>query len=321
MSVAGTSWTGRDRSFFWLAVVTTVCTFPLLFVGGMVTSLDVGMAVPDWPTTFDQNMFTYPWLNAPMGVMVEHGHRLLGSAVGILSILLVIGAFVLKTPRHLKALAIAALLAVIVQGVMGGLRVRWNASYGRELAMLHGVFGPATFGLMVAICVVTSRRWAQQVKINHPDAKMVRRSTAALAGLLYVQLVLGAHVRHFGSGFVVHLVGAGLLTLLLFWTVFIVALHEESRKLFLTLVAMLTGVFVMQLFLGIGAMLVTGLLPPGFGAPPKGTEALIATGHQATGSLLLGLAVILALRAHRHLLVAPGERRAVADSKMVGAVV
>jgi cytochrome c oxidase assembly protein subunit 15 len=281
----------------------------------MVTSLDVGMAVPDWPTTFDQNMFTYPWLNAPMGVMVEHGHRLLGSAVGILSILLVVGAFVLKTPRHLKALAIAALLAVIVQGVMGGLRVRLNASYGRELAMLHGVFGPATFGLMVAICVVTSRRWAQQEKINHPDARTVRRSTAALAVLLYVQLVLGAHVRQFGSGFVVHLVGAGL------WTVFIVALHEESRKLFLTLVAMLTGVFVMQLFLGIGAMLVTGLLPPGFGAPPKGTEALIATGHQATGSLLLGLAVILALRAHRHLLVASGERSAVADSKMLGAVV
>lgn len=319
--MAGIGWTGRDRSFFWLAVLTTVCTFPLLFVGGLVTSLDVGMAVPDWPTTFEQNMFTYPWLQAPMGVMIEHGHRLLGSAVGILSILLVVAAFVLKSSKQVKVLAILALAAVILQGVLGGMRVVLNASYGRQLAMLHGIFGPATFGLMVAISVVTSRRWAEATTVPHPDAKGVRRSTAALALLMYVQLVLGAHVRHFGSGFVIHLVGAGILTLLLFWTVFIVALHEGTRKAFAPLIAGLIALFVVQLFLGVGAMFVTGLMPPGFGAPPKGMEALVATLHQATGSLLLGGALILALRVRRNVLAAPEDASIVSHPKMVGAVV
>ncbi|MFO0948746.1 MAG: COX15/CtaA family protein [Planctomycetota bacterium] len=294
-------WCLRDRGLNILAVLTAVCTFPLLFVGGLVTSYDVGMAVPDWPTTFEENMFTYSWLEAPLGVQIEHSHRLLGSLVGFLGILLVVGSFVLRSPGWLKKLSIAALLAIILQGVLGGLRVILNANVGRELAAVHGAFGQATFALLVAIGVFTSRSFREAVPVAHGEARQVQWTTLLMAVLVYLQIVLGAGVRHLGAGFVLHLVLAGGLTLLLFWTVFVVALHGPVREKLIVPVALFVGLFVIQVFLGVGAMYLTGLTPPGFGTQPKNAEAIVATLHQTIGSLLLAIAVILVLNAFRRL--------------------
>lgn len=295
-------WSLRDRGFNILAVLTAVCTFPLLFVGGLVTSYDVGMAVPDWPTTFEQNMFTYSWLDAPLGVQIEHGHRLLGSLVGFLAILLVIGSFVFGSPGWLKKLAIVALLAVILQGVLGGLRVVLNANMGRELAAVHGAFGQATFALLVAIAVVTSRSWREAVPVSHGEARQVRLTSILMAALVYLQIVLGAGVRHLGAGFVLHLALAGGLTLLLFWTVFVVALHGPVREKLMVPVSLFVGLFVVQVFLGVGVLSMTGLTPPGFGPEPKNAEALVATLHQTIGSLLLAAGIGLVLAAYRRLM-------------------
>src|SRR6266511_1054210 len=103
-----------------LAVILACATLPLLFIGGLVTSKGAGLAVPDWPTTFGYNMFLYPWSKMVGNIFYEHSHRLLASGVGLLTIALAI-AFWLEERRHwLRRLGVAALLLVILQGVIGG---------------------------------------------------------------------------------------------------------------------------------------------------------------------------------------------------------
>src|SRR5207302_1362518 len=106
----------------WVAVFAAVFTLPLLYVGGSVTTYRVGLAVPDWPTTFDENMFLYDFWNAPFGVRVEHLHRLYSAAVGVATIVLAGWLLAFDRRRWMKRLGVFALVAVIVQGVLGGMR-------------------------------------------------------------------------------------------------------------------------------------------------------------------------------------------------------
>src|SRR5436190_10251632 len=152
-----------------LAVVLACATFPLVWVGGLVTTTDSGMAVPDWPNTYGYNLFLYPWqtwLLGPWDLFIEHGHRLLASAVGMLTIGLLILLWRTETRRWMKGLGFAALGLVIFQGVLGGLRVLLDE---RTLAMLHGCTGPLFFALTVALVVFTSRTWtsgAEHISID-----------------------------------------------------------------------------------------------------------------------------------------------------------
>src|SRR5947209_14296364 len=111
------------RGPHWVAVFAAVFTWPLVFVGGSVTTYRVGMAVPDWPTTFGINMFLYDFWNAPFGVRVEHAHRLYGAAVGLATAFLAGWFLAVERRRSLKALGFLALALVVVQGVLGGTRV------------------------------------------------------------------------------------------------------------------------------------------------------------------------------------------------------
>src|SRR5713101_4422224 len=114
------------RSSRWphrLAVVTAAATLLLIFVGGLVTNTGSALAVPDWPTTFGYNMFLYPWSRMAGGIFYEHSHRLIGSAVGLLTIALAVWLWVTETRRWVRGLGLLAVAAVIAQGVLGGLRV------------------------------------------------------------------------------------------------------------------------------------------------------------------------------------------------------
>jgi cytochrome c oxidase assembly protein subunit 15 len=125
-----------------LAMATACATFPLIWVGGMVTTHEAGMAVPDWPNTYGYNLFLYPWqswLYGPFDIFIEHGHRLLGSAVGFLTILTAIGLWRGDRRKLVARLGWVALAAVIVQGALGGARVLLNE---RTLAMVHGSVRP-----------------------------------------------------------------------------------------------------------------------------------------------------------------------------------
>lgn len=286
---------------FALALLTAIATFPLLFWGGLVTSYDVGMAVPDWPTTFEQNMFTYPWLKAPMGVFIEHGHRLLGAAVGILGIALALTTTAVDDRRWVKGLAWGVLLAICVQGLLGGMRVRLNEVFGRQLAMVHGVCGQATFGLIVFFVMTQSRRWRSAAARVNPEVAKVRFAAASLVALLLAQITLGASVRHLGHGVAIHLALAAGVMLLAMWLVLMIAIQDEIRATLLAPAVTLFLLLLTQIFLGFGALFLTGLEAPGMGKPPTFVEAITATAHQAMGSLLLANAIVLAVGAYRYL--------------------
>ena len=138
-----------------LALVTAASTLMLIFVGGLVTNTGAGLAVPDWPTTFGYNMFLYPWSQMVGGVFYEHSHRLIGSIVGLLTMALALVLWLKESGRLARWLGAAAVGAVVIQGVLGGLRVIL-VSAGSELALIHGLLAQAFFALTVTLVVCTS---------------------------------------------------------------------------------------------------------------------------------------------------------------------
>ena len=116
----------RSRTTLWLnrfAWFTAFATLLLICSGGMVTSKGIGLAVPDWPTTFGYNMFFFPFSKWIGGIFFEHTHRLIASTVGLLTIILAVWLWLVDPRRWVRVLGVAAVAAVILQGVLGGLRV------------------------------------------------------------------------------------------------------------------------------------------------------------------------------------------------------
>src|SRR5262245_3075986 len=176
-----------------LAVVLALVTFPLIWVGGLVTTYDAGMAVKDWPGTYGYNLFLYPWqswLAAPWDLFIEHGHRLLGAAAGLVAIVLLVVTFLADRRRWMHALAAGALLLVILQGALGGARVLLDE---RLVALVHGCIGPLFFAYLAGLIVVSSYWWADSTSsLDSAAGRSLLTAVWITAGLAYVQLLLGA---------------------------------------------------------------------------------------------------------------------------------
>ena len=299
-----------------MALFAAVFTLPLLFVGGSVTTYRVGMAVPDWPSTFGINMFLYDFWNAPFGVRVEHAHRLYGAAVGLATLGLMIWFYCFEPRRWMKGLGVLALIAVIGQGILGGTRVTQVSTF---LAAVHGCTGQAFFGLMVAICVLTGRDWASDSP-REPDIHAFRRRGFILLALVYGQIVLGAWVRHYGTpaAAAVHaLMAAAVLAHALFLAVRIQRRKQEVPAL-VTWSWLLAGLAAAQIVLGIAALVY--VLPLGGLPHPAGFyELVLRTGHQTNAALLLGASVVFALCACRHLRSETGVQREAEDRPLTSA--
>lgn len=183
----------------WFAISAGAATFVLIWVGGLVTSHGAGMAVPDWPTTYGYNMFFFPISKWAGGIFYEHSHRLVASAVGFLTIVLTVWIW-LKDERHwLRCLAMIALGLVIIQGVLGGLRVTQMKDV---IGVFHATLAQAFFSLVCAIALFTSRWWrraeAGRMPVDGLDG--VRYSFAVVTVLVFAQLILGACMRHQHAG-------------------------------------------------------------------------------------------------------------------------
>jgi cytochrome c oxidase assembly protein subunit 15 len=278
----------------WFALFATIFTWPLLFIGGLVTTYKVGMAVPDWPTTFGMNMFLYDMTQASWAVFGEHTHRLYGAAVGLFTVLLMLDFWIFDRRRWIKRLGLIALVAVIAQGVLGGMRVRWNSTF---FAAFHGCFGQAFFGFMVALCVLTGRGWASKSRVV-VDARKYRSLAASGLALVYLQVVVGAWLRHFSdfNALVVH----SVLAVLVFGHLLAIVIRVNRRRLEvpeLVPASRAMGVLlILQIALGVGAW---WLLRPydGMARPVTLLAALIRTGHQANAGLVLASMVVITLRA------------------------
>ncbi len=279
-----------------IALLAAAFTLPLLVTGAQVTTNRVGMAVPDWPTTFGANMFLYNFFEAPLGVVIEHRHRLFGSALGLAMIVLASWFVVADRRKWMKWLGFGAGCLVLTQGMLGGLRVLKNST---TFAAIHGCTGQAVFGLLVALCVLTSRDWVGPKAITSDPDHLRRRSLVTLA-MIYAQMVLGATLRHFGANLVLHAVMAAAVfghAAWLWWRV------EKSRGMAPWLVApsrWMALSLVLQIALGIGAW---WLLRPFDGIPRYVTriQAIFRSGHVVNGALLFGSCMVVTLRAFRHL--------------------
>lgn len=183
-----------SQSNYWLnrfAWFAAFCTLLLICSGGMVTSKGAGLAVPDWPTTFGYNMFLFPASKWIGGILFEHTHRLLASAVGLLTLILAAWLWFAEARRGVKMLGLVAAGAVILQGVLGGLRVTMLRD---QIGIFHACLAQAFFGLLVFIALVTSRRWSVAAPPGrHSSLRPIALITTIL---IYVQLMLGATMRH-----------------------------------------------------------------------------------------------------------------------------
>ena len=161
----------------------------------MVTSRNVGLAVPDWPTTFGYNMFLFPFSKWVGGIFFEHTHRLIASAVGFLTIILAIWLWRSERRRWVRNLGLIALAGVILQGILGGLRVTMLKD---EIGIFHACVAQAFLALLLVIALVTTSFWRSLDEIDFNQKKFVpiRRMAIAITLAIYVQLALGATMRH-----------------------------------------------------------------------------------------------------------------------------
>ena len=173
---------------------TAAATLLLICSGGMVTSKGVGLAVPDWPTTFGYNMFFFPVSKWVGGILFEHTHRLIASVIGFLTIILAVWLWLAPVARWIKTLGWASLGAVVLQGVLGGLRVTLLKD---QIGIFHACLAQAFFGLLVIIALANSSLWR---RLARPAATFPPRSLALFAmiitAIIYGQLGLGATMRH-----------------------------------------------------------------------------------------------------------------------------
>jgi cytochrome c oxidase assembly protein subunit 15 len=174
---------------------TAVATLLLICSGGMVTSKGVGLAVPDWPTTFGYNMFLFPVSKWIGGIFFEHTHRLIASAVGFLTIILTTWLWRSEPRTWVRNLGVIALGAVVLQGMLGGLRVTMLKD---EIGIFHACLAQAFLGLIVVIALVTTNVWRtlSSVIVDRRRFAAITATAMAITIAIYVQLALGATMRH-----------------------------------------------------------------------------------------------------------------------------
>jgi cytochrome c oxidase assembly protein subunit 15 len=300
-------WTGVFAS------VAAAATLLQLLVGGIVTGNAAGLAVVDWPNSFGYNMFLYPLSRMTGGIYYEHAHRLFGTLVGLTTLVLAIHLLNVERRAWVRRLALLAVLVVVVQGILGGLRVTGAFTLSTSpaamspsvtLAIVHGVLGPAFFGLMVALAVFVSPTWTGDlVPESSRYARADRTLGVLLVSVVLVQLVLGAIQRHLGRGLLVHITFAVVvLALAFFLGSRLWGLYPRQPLMQRLGQALIIGGGV-QIVLGFAAFFAVETRVEG--APRAAWEVLLTTAHQAWGALLLGCAVMTATLTHR--LLTPDE--------------
>ena len=192
----------NNRWLHRFAVLTALATLALIGIGGLVTSHEAGMSVPDWPTSYGYNMFFFPlhkWWHAG-NIFYEHSHRLFASGVGFLTTILMVWLWLKESRKWMKWLGVAAFLAVVLQGVLGGLRV---ILFKDQIGIFHATLAQLFFVLTCAIALFTSKWWmareASEQESRNPQPA-TRNLFLATTVLILFQLILGATMRHQHAG-------------------------------------------------------------------------------------------------------------------------
>jgi cytochrome c oxidase assembly protein subunit 15 len=288
------------------AQLVAACTVLLIAAGGMVTSTDSGLSVPDWPTTYGWSMFTFPLSKWVGGIRYEHSHRLIASTVGFLTIILAAWTWRAEPRAWVRKIGFAALGAVIAQGVLGGITVLFFLPPAVSIG--HAALAQIFFCLTVTLALVTSPGWKQA---SEPVGDRTLQRLATLTTVvIYGQILIGATMRHNAAGLAIpdfplafghlippiwsaqiaihfaHRVGALLVTLLILATSSHVLTHHGRRRELARPATLLLGLVALQIALG--AFVIW-----------SGKDPVVNTAHLVNGAAVLGTSLVLALRARR----------------------
>ena len=298
------------------AALVAASTAVLIFAGGLVTSTESGLSVPDWPNTYGWFMWTFPLSKMVGGIFYEHLHRLVASTVGFLIVVLAIWLWRTEPRPWVRRLGYLALAAVITQGILGGITVLWYLPDAISIA--HASLAQIVFCLTTTIALVTSRGWVNRYAdprgprgtTDERDDHMLRWIAIVTTGTVYVQIVIGATMRHTGAGLAIpdfplsfghlvpthwdpkiaihfaHRAGAAAVTLLIAATSGHVFYHHRGRRELVRPAVLLLVLVVLQITLGALTVL-------------SQKQFVINSLHVVNGALVLVTSLVLTLRAHR----------------------
>ena len=187
-----------SKNIRWFSKAIVFATLLLIFAGALVKSFEVGLSVPDWPTTYGYQMFTFPWADMVGGIFYEHGHRLLATFVGALTLLLAIWLGYKDPRKSVKLLGYTALVLVVVQGLLGGLTVLYFLP--TPISLLHGVIAQTFFLVVILIAYTLSKEFGERRHVQDKNRSIIMIFTITL----YLQLILGAWMRHTDSGLAIY---------------------------------------------------------------------------------------------------------------------
>lgn len=270
-----------------------ISTFVLVVAGALVTSRDAGLAVPDWPLSF--GTLNPPRWYAIENVRTEHGHRLVAGCVALLTGVLALRVRRLRPRPAVRRLAYAAFAAVLLQALLGGLRV---LNLSLDLAMVHGWLAQVFLSIVVSLAVVTSPHWREPHREPAGPLPVVAVATSLL---VICQLVVGIVVRHtvVGTGplsahpvFYAHVAGAILIVLAAVWLSSFAGAESIPQHLSMRIRGLLSLVLV-QVVLGIAAWIATQ--GRASDRSPSFVESWVPTLHVGVGAGVLALSVTISL--------------------------
>jgi cytochrome c oxidase assembly protein subunit 15 len=301
------------------AALVAASTAVLIFAGGLVTSTGSGLSVPDWPNTYGWFMWAFPMSKMVGGIFYEHLHRLIASTVGFLIVVLAIWLARAEPRRWVRRLGYLALAAVITQGILGGITVLFFLPDAISIA--HASLAQIILCLTTTIAVVTSKGWkhgyagTQRIpdpgsRIPDPGDPTLERIAIVTTAVIYVQIVIGATMRHTGAGLAIpdfplafghlvpphwdakiaihfaHRIGALIVATLILATSGHVLFHHRRRAQLRRPAVLLLVLVVLQITLGALTVL-------------SQKQFIINSLHVVNGALVLATALVLTLRAHR----------------------
>ncbi len=282
-----------NQSLHRYAVLTACCTFLLLIAGALVTSNDAGLSIPDWP-------LAYGSVHPPMvgGIVYEWSHRVLATCIGILTIGLAAWLWKAEKRNWMRWLGLAALGGVIAQGILGGATVLTFQLPAVSAA--HATLAQLFFSTVVSIAVFTSSWWnGDLAEIDDPGTPRVRTMIVWTFLAVFLQLILGAAFRHKGFGIIPHLIGAVIVTILIFMTAGALKRRFADVPALRSCARFLHILIGVQLLLGVGAYwsrLYSARFPQ-----PIGVMVALTVVHTVTGALVLAVTLVTALISYRML--------------------
>jgi cytochrome c oxidase assembly protein subunit 15 len=347
------------------SVLTVGVTVAMLALGAVVTTFQVGMADPIWPT-YPWHLALIDWHEPQPGFVIEHVHRLAGHVIGIFVIVLTVALWLLEPRRPLRGFGLAtvlaqiislglcfafldrsstsltsterwlcglcvticlasvgvlltlaqrewrpslwlrwlgtvALVAVIFQGLLGGFRVKLNALAGTNLAIIHGCFAQVVFSVLVGLAVLTAAR-DDGVVLSEEESPRLQRWFLLLPALVFLQLVLGALIRHTNGALAqrMHFFTAFVVVAAAVWLGRTVFASPSARRVMGRAMLVLTVLLTLQILLGVESWLgkYLGVVLPEAQKPTIG-QAATRVAHVLVGSFVLASSVTLAVLAHR----------------------